>query len=267
MDDAGRQAGAGGGAPLDHARGPGGRMPADVTERRLIQLKRRLVREGTMALAMLEAALAALRTLDVPAARQVRRSDDQLDLEEVAIEQECYELLALHHPFARDFRLVAFCLRANADLERVGDHASSIAKLVVRMRDLTPAGTVPAWPTALLELSERVPAMSHQLLRAVLDEDVESARRLVVDDEVIDQLDRRLFDEVQELVRVQGRDASAVALGMLVYRAGRELERVGDLMASMAEDVVYLSTGQIIRHAKRRDGAGGSGGAERGRGS
>jgi phosphate transport system protein len=227
-------------------------FPSDVTERRIQQLKRRVVREGTVAVAMLEASLAALSTLDVQAARRVRRTDDQIDFEEVEIEQECYELLALHHPFGRDFRMVAFCLRANADLERVADHASSLAKLVVRMRDLLGTSPVPIWPTALLELSGRMPTMCHQLLKAVLDEDEGVARRLVASDEVIDQLERRLYEEAQELMRAMGRDDTALALGMLVYRAGRELERVGDMMAAIAEDVVYLTSGEIIRHAKRR---------------
>ena len=71
-------------------------------------------------------------------------------------------------------------------------------------------------------------------------------------DQVIDQLDRRLFEEVQELVQSLGRSDDAITIGLLVYRASRELERVGDLMAAVAEDVVYLGTGQIIRHAKRR---------------
>jgi phosphate transport system protein len=200
---------------------------------------------------MLEGALAALKTLDVEAAKQVRRTDDQVDIEEVAIEQEAYELLALHHPYGRDFRTVAFCLRVNADMERVADHASSIAKVVTRLAELP--GTRPLrLPTALVELSDRVPQICHALLRAVLDEDIEAAQRIVTSDQVIDQLDRRLFEEVQELVKSLGRSDDAITIGLLVYRASRELERVGDLMAAVAEDVVYLGTGQIIRHAKRR---------------
>jgi phosphate transport system protein len=200
---------------------------------------------------MLEGSLAALKSLDVEAAKQVRRTDDQVDLEEVAIEQEAYELLALHHPYGRDFRTVAFCLRVNADMERVADHASSIAKVVTRLAEL-PGTRQLRLPTALVELGDRVPQICHALLRAVLDEDIDAAQRIVTSDQVIDQLDRRLFEEVQELVKSLGRSDDAITIGLLVYRASRELERVGDLMAAVAEDVVYLGTGQIIRHAKRR---------------
>lgn len=221
------------------------------TQRRIVAIRRRLVREAGVAVKMLEDGIAALQVLDSQAARAVRLSDDQVDNEEVAIEQECYEVLALRAPFAKDFRLLMFVLRVNADVERVADHASSIAKCAVRIADLA-KGHLPAWPTSLIELSQRVPLLCHGTLKAVLDEDVEAARRIVASDSVIDQLEKRLFDETMEGMRSGPHGDKNLPIGMLTYRAGRELERVGDLMAAIAEDVVYLGTGEIIRHEKRR---------------
>lgn len=219
-------------------------------ERRIIALKRRLVREASIAMGMLDAAVDALFKLDTDASKAVRREDDRVDAEEVAIEQECYEVLALHHLFARDFRAITFILKVNADVERVADHASSIAKVASRIRQHT--AVTPQWPTSLVELGQRVPMMCHELLRAVLDENVENARALVRSDEVIDQLDRRLFEEVQEYIRSEGRSDGATAIGMYMYRVGRELERVADLMTNIAEDIVYLATGDIVRHKEKR---------------
>lgn len=219
-------------------------------ERRLLQLKRRLVREARLAVEMLESALRAFLTLDEEAAAQVRKRDDRIDGEEVQIEQQCYEVLTLFHPFARDFRVIAFILKVNQDIERIADHAVSVAKMVKQVRkSIGPGAPIPRWPTALVELSQRVPLACHELMRAVLDEDPEAARQLVAGDEVIDQLDRRLFDEIHEMAR---RDASMIGCSIAIYRVGRELERVGDLMSNVAEDVVYLATGAIIRHGKRR---------------
>jgi len=212
-------------------------------------LKRRLFREATMAIDMLERALEALWAGDAASATAVRQRDDRIDLEEVAIEQQCYRLMTMEHPIARDFRVLAFILRVNADVERVADHAVSISKIVQRM-DGRPS---PQWPTALRELGNRVPLMCHALLRAVMDEDLDEARRLVRADSVIDGLDAQIFEESKELMR---KDADALDVGMYAYRIGRELERVGDLMAGIAEDVVYLVTGEIIRHEKRRRKAG-----------
>jgi len=227
-------------------------VSTSMTDRKIIGLKRRLVREASTAVGMLEDSLAALWDLDVERARAVRIADDAVDAEEVEIEQQCHELLALHKPFARDFRILTFILKTNADLERVADHASSISKITIRLAEYVRPSHRVEWPTALIELGERVPAMCHELLRAVLDENVERARELVASDKVIDQLERRLFEENIERLLVTPREANDLATGMLLARLGRELERVGDLMANIAEDVVYVGTGEIVRHAKRR---------------
>src|SRR5215471_18513629 len=109
--------------------------PQLTTDRKILALKRRLVREASLAVAMLESALTALWALDADAAMAVRLSDDRVDLEEVAIEQECYEILTLHHPFARDFRVLTFILKVNTDIERVADHASSLCKVVKKISE------------------------------------------------------------------------------------------------------------------------------------
>jgi phosphate transport system protein len=240
-------------APTPQPLQPG--APLFTTDRRILALKRRLLREGTMAVSMLENALASLWPLDLDAAMNVRLSDDNIDNEEVAIEQETYEILALHHPFARDFRVLTFILRANADFERVADHASSVAKAVKKITEArtreNAVGEV-HWPTSLTELGQRVPALCHSLIQAVMDENVDAARQIVTADKVIDTLDRRLFEEVMDMMKAGGKTDADLACGMYIYRVGRELERVGDLMANVAEDVVYLSTGEIIRHEKRR---------------
>lgn len=214
-------------------------------DRSLGQLKRRLVQEATSAIGMLEGALEALWKLDSAAAKEVRRRDDSIDAEEVQIEAECFRMLALEQPFARDLRIITFILKVNADIERVADHASGVAKVANRIDSLHP----PKWPTALLEMGQRVPSMCHMLLRAVLDEDPELARQVVDEDETIDTLEKRLFDEVDELMK---KEPGSTRNGLLIYRAGRELERIGDLMKNIAEDVIYLATGSIVRHEQKR---------------
>lgn len=222
---------------------PGGAQPAVARE--IASVKRRLVDEATAAVGMLEASLAALWELDTQAAGEILKRDERIDREEVAIEETVFRLMALQAPVARDFRLLTFILKVNSDVERVGDHACSIAKIVYKLADQTPVN----WPTSLTELGQRVPMACHRLLRALLDEDAAAAKMVVVDDKIIDRLNRQLFDETIALMQ-QGTDAHAA--GLLVYRVGRELERVGDLMTNIAEDVVYLATGEIIRHEKKR---------------
>lgn len=222
---------------------PGGMQPALVRE--ITTIKRRLVDEATAAVGMLEASLAALWELDTQAAAEILKRDEKIDREEVAIEEACFRVMALQQPVARDFRVLAFVIKVNADIERVGDHACSIAKIIFKLADQSPV----AWPTSLVELGQRVPMACHRLLRALLDEDAEAAKTVVVDDKVIDRLHRQLFDETVALMQSH---PDANAIGLLIYRVGRELERVGDLMTNIAEDVVYVATGEIIRHEKKR---------------
>ncbi len=214
-------------------------------ERELVQLRRRLLREGTLAIDMLERAIAALQNQDHEAVMSIRRTDDTIDNEEVEIEQEAYRLLLSERPYASDFRLLAFILRSNATIERVADHANSIAKVTGLLNKVQ----APPLPASLLDLTERIPIMCHDLMRAVLDEDAERAREIVRGDKVMDALDKQVFRDLVDLIQ---KDPELAEAGMLMYRVSRELERVGDLMGDIAEDVVYLVTGEIVRHEKRR---------------
>ncbi|MEM7622604.1 MAG: phosphate signaling complex protein PhoU [Planctomycetota bacterium] len=214
---------------------------APTLEASLSQLRRRVIRTANISIDMLEASLHALWNADRMVAEEVRRRDDAVDDEEVQIEHECLRLLTLQRPYGQDFRLVTFCLKVNVDIERVADHATSIAKIALEINPEDP----PAWPTALVELGDRVPMLCHELLRAVLDDDVEAAQRLVAGDRVIDRLDKQLFHEITDWIKARPQDAVPA---LYAYRLGRELERVGDLMANIAEDVIYYVTGEIIRH-------------------
>ncbi|MEL6328546.1 MAG: phosphate signaling complex protein PhoU [Planctomycetota bacterium] len=219
--------------------------PPPEADSELVALRRRLLRAANVSIDMLEAALHALWTLDHALATEIRLRDDSVDEEEVLIERECLRLLTLRRPYGQDFRLLTFCLKANADIERVADHATSIAKITLKLEPRV----APNWPTALVELGDRIPLLCHTLLRAVLDEDVDAAQELVDGDAVIDTLDSRLFSEITQWIE---NEPGCAEQALLTYRLGRELERVGDLMANIAEDVVYLVNGEIIRHQKAR---------------
>lgn len=214
-------------------------------ERELADVRQRLIREATAVIGMLEASVDALFKHDEAAARLVVRRDDEIDEEEVRIEEACYRVLALFNPVAKDFRLVATLLKVNSDLERVADHATSIAKQSIKIGALGNS----TMPTSLQEMGQRVPMLCQTLLGALVNTNVDAARSVVVRDKDIDRLDKQLFRECVDLMTD---DAQTKAAGMLYYRCGRELERVGDLMVNIAEDVIYLAGGHIVRHEVKR---------------
>lgn len=232
--------------PLGLPTPPRAPLPIDPTLAREIgRLKQRLVGEATFAVGMIESAVDSLFKLDVEGARGVISRDDEIDREEVRIEEDCFRLLALFQPFARDFRTVTTLLKINADIERVGDHATSLAKATIKLH----AARLTSFPVALQELGQRVPIMCHALLNALQTESADDARQIFARDQAIDTLDKRLFEEC---IDQMGSTRESRAGGLLCYRCGRELERVGDLMTNIAEDVLYLATGSIVRHEEKK---------------
>ncbi len=213
-------------------------------DQQLASLRRRLIREASQAVDLLSQSIEVLWTADREGAKEVKRIEKQIDLEEVRIEQECFRILALQTPFGADFRLITFSLKANSDIERLADHASTIAKISKRFN-----AESPDWPGSLREMGERVPVMCQELLRAVISADTKAAKEVVKRDKIIDQLDKQTFIELTQKIESNPTSASDY---MLMYRISRELERVGDLLGNIAEDVVYLVTGDIIRHAPKK---------------
>ena len=208
------------------------------------RLNHRLQREAVLAVELVEQAVRALRECDRAGAAEVRRRDTEIDREEIRIEEECIRLIALHQPVARDLRSLMIVIKVNADLERIADHATGVAKAVAYLQD----DERPAWPAALIDLGERVIPLCHDTMRAMGQRDGDAALRLIESDKTLDRLTKRVVTEVEAAI---GDGTLSRRAGLLAFRASRDLERIGDLCANICEDVVYASTGRIVRHAKR----------------
>jgi phosphate transport system protein len=214
-------------------------------EREIKALKAMVMAEAAAAVGMIEQASEALLNRDETLARIVISHDDEIDRNEVRIEEECFRVLALFQPFAKDFRHITTLVKVNSDIERVADHATSIAKQAIKLKKLNS----PPYPTPLIELAHRVPMMCHALLGALASESAEQARDLVLRDKAIDSLEKQLFEEC---VNIMTTDRQSKAACLLIHRCGRELERVGDLMKNIAEDLIYLQSGNIVRHEAKK---------------
>ncbi|MEX0876584.1 MAG: phosphate signaling complex protein PhoU [Phycisphaerales bacterium] len=209
-------------------------------DQQLAALRRRVIREASQAIDLLQQSIEVLWNSTDEGVQEIRDIENEIDAEEVKIEQECFRILALQQPFGADFRLITFSLKVNSDIERLADHASSIAKISKKVRNENPD-----WPKSLQEMGERIPVMCQELLRAVINTDPEAAREVVARDKIIDRLDKQTFRELTAKIEENPQEA---AFYMLMYRISRELERVGDLLGNIAEDIIYLVTGEIVRH-------------------
>ena len=176
-------------------------------------------------------------------AKQVIASDDQVDANDVRIEEECLKLLALHQPVSADLRWLITAVKINGDLERMADLACNIAERSQSL-DFFPLFRV---PDDLTPMVHSVIEMVRLALDSFLDGDAELATKVIESDQQVDRLNVELIDELHQLMRD---DSEQVEAAVHCFSASRHLERIADMATHVAEETVYLVTGEIIRHGR-----------------
>ena len=209
--------------------------------REIEKLKERLLALGGLVERALAEAVRAVEARDAAAAQRVIDGDQQIDRMEVDVEEECLKLLALHQPVAIDLRFIVAVLKVNNDLERIGDHAVSLAEHVVLAADRPPTELAFDFPV----MARQAQRMLKDSLDALVGQDAELATRVCAADDEIDEINRGMYRAVErEIVRQPDR-ASAYINQIGISRC---VERVADLATNIAEDVVFANTGRLIRH-------------------
>jgi len=196
----------------------------------------------------LAASVKALRENSAELAREVKIEEKAIDNWEVKIEQECVRILARYGPTASDLRRVIAAMRVSSELERMADLAEHIANRV-RKRVAT-AETVPV-PGSLDALATASLAQVSDSLAALTGDDAELAQAVIREDRGVDRLRRAVLNELKDAIR---QDPERVETWLRMINTARNLERVADHASNIAETVIYLKEGEIIRH-------GGSGGS------
>ncbi len=186
-------------------------------------------------------AIRALQERDASIAEEVIEGDNQIDRDENHVEEECLKILALHQPVAIDLRRIAAALKINAELERMADLAEDIAERAERLAGLP---EIPM-PAKLQRMTDLTTSMVRQSLDAFVNLDANLARRVCRLDDEVDRYNRDIIDE---LLKAMQASPEMVEPGMSLFSATRHLERIADHATNIAEDVVYLVEGEIIRH-------------------
>jgi phosphate transport system protein len=190
---------------------------------------------------MIDKATLSLSTRRRELATEVIETDDIVDQREVRIEEECLKMLALHQPVAIDLRRVATVLKVNNDLERIADLAVNIAE---RSRNID---EYPDFP--IPETLSHMVAMSTQMVRSALDAfvnlDATAARRIMMMDDDVDRHNCDIIEELQTLMQTR---PELVPPALHCFSVARHIERIADHATNIAEDVIYLVEGDIVRH-------------------
>jgi phosphate transport system protein len=211
-------------------------------ERDLNNLQRDLLTMASVVEEAILKAITALKTRDAKLAQEVIEGDTQIDQDENRVEEECLKILALHQPVAVDLRRIASALKINAELERMADLAEDIAERAAHLASLPP---IPV-PAKLQRMTDLVTSMVRQSLDAFVRLDVRLARLVCRLDDEVDEFNALI---IAELMVSMKSEPELVEPGVSLFSATRHLERIGDHATNIAEDVVYLAEGEIIRHA------------------
>lgn len=178
---------------------------------------------------------------NIDRAKELAKQDDEVDRFDVSIEEECLKILALHQPVATDLRRITTVLKISAELERVADISVHIAERACSLVN-QPGIEV---PEKLKEMAGRAVEMLHKAIDAYVGLDSQLARNIVESDNVVDELNREIIYELMETMQSH---PELIEPAMSLFSATRHIERVADHATNIAEDVVYLVEGEIIRH-------------------
>ena len=223
---------------------------SDIMSKHLLRdldhLQRSLLSLASSVEEAIHKAIQSLHERQVVPAEEVIEGDSSIDEEENHIEEECLKLLALHQPVAIDLRRIASVLKINAELERMADLAEDIAERSLHLLKLPPI----AMPPKLQRMADVTTSMVRQCIDAFVHLDTRLARSVCRLDDEVDRHNRDIIDDLIELMKT---NPNMVEPGISLFSATRHLERIADHATNIAEDVVYLVEGEIIRHRQPSD--------------
>lgn len=211
-------------------------------QRDVENLKKEILLIGGLVEEAINNSIRALKNRDAVLAHSVIEKEYIIDEKEVQIEEECLKILALHQPVAIDLRFIVVILKVNNDLERMGDFATNIAQRALFLSEHDP---LPDLLEFIDELPGRVQKMVRDTLDALVKMNVELAHKVILADDAVDDINRRMYKKVTETIVADGSTAER-AINLL--STSRYLERIGDLSTNIAEDVIFMVEGNVIRH-------------------
>jgi phosphate transport system protein len=214
---------------------------ASSLQRHLHVLKEEIVALGAAAEDAVARAVLALNTRDTRLAQQVIDADAEIDRMELMVEEECLQILALHQPVALDLRFVVATLKINNDLERIGDLAKNIAKRVVQLSAVHDIDI----PDEFTPMARYAQQMVKHSLDSLVTANAPLARQVRLDDDRVDDIRDTIEDTLRAYIALYPEKTEAF---LKLSSVARHLERLGDMATHIAEEVIYMVEGHVVRH-------------------
>lgn len=215
-------------------------MPRQL-QREIEKLKKHMLTLGTVVEESVRRSVIAIEKRDAKLAERVIEDDLEIDRMEVDLEEEGLKILALHQPVAIDLRYIVAVLKIDNDLERIGDLAVNIAERAAFLATQPPIDIPFDFPTMV----EKAQAMLRKSLDALVDMDEELAYEVCAADDEVDAINREMYRLVEEGIRSHPERVQCL---IHLLSASRHLERIADHATNIAEDVIYMIEGEVVRH-------------------
>jgi phosphate transport system protein len=204
-------------------------------------LRRKLLQLSALVEETARRSVIAFRTRDRAAAVEILKTDEEINEMEISVEEDCIALLDHMQGHMPGTRFLVAVLRINSDLERIGDLATNIARRVLHIGQHEQL----LFPQELLTLAQRTIEMLTTSIDSLVEEDRDLARSVCERDQEVDRLNRQMYDVVRERILA---DPSQTEKLISLLSVSRYLERIADYATNIAENVVFISEGNIIRH-------------------
>lgn len=219
-------------------------MPKHL-QREIDALQKKLMSLAAVAEEQVRSAVRSVERRDAAAAARIIEFDRNVDLLEIEVEEDCLKILALHQPVAIDLRFIVAVLKINSDLERISDLASNIADRAIMLSE-RPEFT---FDSRLTLMCEKAMYMLRLCLDSLFKMDASGARTVCEADDEVDRINREMVDIVKKAIRG---NVDCTGEYLLVLSVTRNLERIADHATNIAEDVIYMIEGDIVRHREER---------------
>jgi len=211
-------------------------------QRDLDELKRDVLHLGSLVETSIGNASVALKDRRPELADIVFADEVLINEKEVSIEESCLKILALHQPVAADLRFIVVVLKVNNDLERIGDLAENLTQRAVYLSEREPLAPQ---TTKINGMFVTIRTMLKDSLDSLVKLDVGLARKVIAQDDSVDETNREMYDDFRALVSADG---SMVEQATSLLSCSRYLERIADLATNISEDVLFMVEGEVVRH-------------------
>lgn len=210
-------------------------------QKHLKELEKDLFNMAKMVAIAVDRSITAMKERDVHEAKKIRKDDIHINNKRFDIEEQCIHLFATQQPVAGDLRELIAILSIITDLERMGDYAEGIAKVVILLDDKPPVKPLIDIP----RMAEIAIDMIHRSLRAYAERDVEAARQITLQDDELDELYHQIF---RELVSIMIENPRTITRCTYLLWSAHNLERIGDRVTNICERIIFLVTGELVEN-------------------